>query len=1007
MALYPVPTSRTSEFLVQQRLISQLQGDSLDLLRLQTQISTGQRIQLPSEDPAAAFRAQGLQRLLELKSQLKTNINTSQSYIDATDNAIQSVSELLTDARGLALSAVDSANGPTQRAAAAAQIERTLQQLIDVGNHQFRGRYLFAGAKLTDSPFVSLTNGLVAYTGNTGKIQSFGDLELLFESNFDGDAMFGAISTKQTGTVDLNPIVTEDTLLSDLNGGNGVSPGSIQISDGDSSSTIDLSSADTIGDVARLIEASPPEGRTLVARVTPRGLTISLDAAGNGNLSIQEVGGGTTAAELGIKSTATIGTGPLTGNDLNPRLRETTRLADLLGVRSSAILESSGTNNNIAIDALQRGSQFDGATVQLVDDHLLHASPGLLAGNETVSYSATATPARAAVVLSGFNNNLLLTASTAGVDFNNVSIQVDSAGAIGNDAVVSFDSTNKILHLGIDSTGATEIQTLIDRINTQGTFTAVHDDSDPADGSFISTATIPATDIGVVTGNTGVSGGNANTFFVAVQNEGSTANDVIAALQANATFTANYQARIDYKDATATIFAGERFITPGTTATLSGGSGDELDTNSGLQITNGGETFTVDLSSAETVQDLLNILNGSGASIQAEMNIENTGINIRSRLSGTELSIGENGGTTATQLGIRSFTANTTLAELNFGRGVTPSGNTDFTIHRNDGVDLEINLSSAVTIQDVLNLINNHPSNTDPLTSVTARLARTGNGIELVDDNPSTGLGLSITRAAGSQAAVELGLIPRGIDTTTATSSATSASATLTFPTPNSMNTALELSANARGTSLNSVNIVFQNTLVGDNAAVAFNAGSNTLTIDIDSSATTANTVLNAINLDGTFSASLSLASDPTNDGSGIIGFTGIAGTTSGGTADTLTGADTNPIEVEGVFSAIIRLHTALVGDDLAGVERAVAMLDASYERIIFSRAELGARSQNLDISRDRLLDEEVELKSNLSQEYDVDIVEAISNLSARQVAYEASLRLSSGLYKTSLLDYL
>src|SRR3954454_6995396 len=104
MAIYPVPTTRSSDMLARARLVSQMQGDSLELLRLQTQLSTGRRIQVSSEDPNAALRAQSLQRLLELKAQDKTNIVTGLSYIDATDTAVGEVTTLLTNARGIAVS---------------------------------------------------------------------------------------------------------------------------------------------------------------------------------------------------------------------------------------------------------------------------------------------------------------------------------------------------------------------------------------------------------------------------------------------------------------------------------------------------------------------------------------------------------------------------------------------------------------------------------------------------------------------------------------------------------------------------------------------------------------------------------------------------------------------------------------------------------------------------------------------------------------------------------------
>ena len=103
-----------------------------------------------------------------------------------------------------------------------------------------------------------------------------------------------------------------------------------------------------------------------------------------------------------------------------------------------------------------------------------------------------------------------------------------------------------------------------------------------------------------------------------------------------------------------------------------------------MQITSGGKTYTIDVSGDKTVQDLLNSINASGAGLDAEINPAGTGINVSSRVSGADFSIGENGGNTATQLGLRTFTATTQLTQLNHGAGVgvntvTPGG-TDFTI---------------------------------------------------------------------------------------------------------------------------------------------------------------------------------------------------------------------------------------------------------------------------------------------------------------------------------------
>ena len=86
----------------------------------------------------------------------------------------------------------------------------------------------------------------------------------------------------------------------------------------------------------------------------------------------------------------------------------------------------------------------------------------------------------------------------------------------------------------------------------------------------------------------------------------------------------------------------------------------------------------------------------------------------------------------------------------------------DFVIHRNDGTSFEVDISNAHTVQDVLNIINQHPDNQDPNTLVQATLSQYSNAITILDDDPILGNTLSVEVVAGSSAAVDLGLVPVG-----------------------------------------------------------------------------------------------------------------------------------------------------------------------------------------------------------------------------------------------------
>jgi len=188
-------------------------------------------------------------------------------------------------------------------------------------------------------------------------------------------------------------------------------------------------------------------------------------------------------------------------------------------------------------------------------------------------------------------------------------------------------------------------------------------------------------------------------------------------------------------------------------ADLQNGSG--IDLQNGLIITNGTHQETIDLSGAQTIEDVLNAINGAGLYVRIDLNQARNGLDLRTALNGASVTIGENGGTTATDLGVRSMPASVHLDELNDGQGVRTESGADFQIQRHDGVTLDVDVSDAKTVQDVLDLINNHVDNAGGL--LLARLATTGNGIELVDQSAGAN-DLSVSTLNASPAATELGI---------------------------------------------------------------------------------------------------------------------------------------------------------------------------------------------------------------------------------------------------------
>ena len=186
-----------------------------------------------------------------------------------------------------------------------------------------------------------------------------------------------------------------------------------------------------------------------------------------------------------------------------------------------------------------------------------------------------------------------------------------------------------------------------------------------------------------------------------------------------------------------------------------------VDFASGLLITQGENTAVADFSSATTVQDLQNVIDALNFGLRLSINEDGTGLDLVSEVSGIELSIGENGGTTAEDLGLRTFGNTTLLSDFRNGVGVQTSeaGEPDLDIALHDGTNFTVDLTAASTVADVISLTQAAATTAGLTVGVDfdIALATTGNGFT-VTDNTVGGNDFAVTNAGLSFAAENLGI---------------------------------------------------------------------------------------------------------------------------------------------------------------------------------------------------------------------------------------------------------
>jgi flagellar hook-associated protein 3 FlgL len=318
-----------------------------NLLEQQRMAGSMRRINSFADDPRAVGTIQRYNALIANNDEYLANVGRNRNIVDATDTALQSVSDTLAQVRELVLR---ESSALSSNQTAVVEVDNLVDRLMDILNTNVEGNYIFSGRQVFTPPFVR-SGDTVLYQGDSGEMLSRVGPNATMAVNLAGDALIGARSSSLGGSVDLAPRLQATTLLSELNLGQGWQRGAVSISDGDGNLwQVDLSTATTVGDVLNTITTGT--GGLVTASLNADGTAITF--TGTGPLTVGEVGGGMTASSLGINATAAGGL--LEGRDVRPAAGPGTLLADIAALSGRLPLGTidvtwQGTTYNVDLSA--------------------------------------------------------------------------------------------------------------------------------------------------------------------------------------------------------------------------------------------------------------------------------------------------------------------------------------------------------------------------------------------------------------------------------------------------------------------------------------------------------------------------------------------------------------------------------------------------------------------------------------------------------------------------------
>jgi len=135
------------------------------------QVSTGKRVTKPSDDPIAASQALNILQTQTKDAQYAMAQSFAGQSLSNEENALGNVSDNLQSALTQIIYGTTGTLNDDDRAVIATQLQNIRDQLVNLANTQdSNGRYIFAGYKTQQPPFVSGDDGVTyQISGRTDK----------------------------------------------------------------------------------------------------------------------------------------------------------------------------------------------------------------------------------------------------------------------------------------------------------------------------------------------------------------------------------------------------------------------------------------------------------------------------------------------------------------------------------------------------------------------------------------------------------------------------------------------------------------------------------------------------------------------------------------------------------------------------------------------------------------------------------------------------------------------
>jgi flagellar hook-associated protein 3 FlgL len=180
---------RVTQNMLSTQFLRNLNNNMRGMDNLQNQLATGRRLNKPSDDPVGISFSMRYRSELSANEQYQSNTNSATSWMSFTDTVMGQAGEVIQKLREMAVKASNGTNPQAALDAMKAEAAQLYEQMVDIGNSQFNGKYVFNGELTNVKPY-TLENA-VNEEADTGLIEFEIGVGVKLSVNVPGNRVFG------------------------------------------------------------------------------------------------------------------------------------------------------------------------------------------------------------------------------------------------------------------------------------------------------------------------------------------------------------------------------------------------------------------------------------------------------------------------------------------------------------------------------------------------------------------------------------------------------------------------------------------------------------------------------------------------------------------------------------------------------------------------------------------------------------------------------------------------